>query len=70
MANPSDSTPPDYQVELVNFIEASRMEGASDQFIWQLLKHYGWPQREIERAFYRVYERLTGMPIPTPRSGT
>lgn len=66
---PQPSSSPDYRIELVSFIEAARAEGAADSFIHQLLKDYGWPQREIEQAFFEVYERLTGMPIPAPRSG-
>lgn len=66
---PEPSSAPEHRIELVEFIEAARSKGASDPFISQLLKDYGWPQREIEQAFFQVYERLTGLPIPAPRSG-
>jgi hypothetical protein len=55
--------------DIVIFIERARDRGASDEFISQLLRQFGWPQREIERAFFQVYERLTGYPIPAPPRG-
>ena len=73
MANLSEN-PPSPNVsggssDIVIFIERARDRGASDEFISQLLQRFGWPQREIERAFFQVYERLTGYPIPAPPSG-
>ena len=73
MANLSEN-PPSPNVsggssDIVIFIERARDRGASDEFISQLLQRFGWPQREIERAFFQVYERLTGYPIPSPPSG-
>lgn len=59
----------DNAADIVVFIERARDRGASDEFISQLLKQFGWPQRDIERAFFQVYERLTGYPIPAPPSG-
>lgn len=56
--------------ELVQFIEAARARGASDEFISKLLRNFGWPQREIEIAFVQVYERLTGLPMPMPQAGS
>jgi len=57
--------------EIVAFIERARDRGASDEFISHLLRRFGWPQRDIERAFFQVYERLTGYPMPAPpASGT
>ncbi|MEO0866842.1 MAG: DUF5671 domain-containing protein [Cyanobacteria bacterium J06642_11] len=60
---------PHNRSELVQFIAAARQRGASDTFISQLLKSFGWPQREIERAYFVVYEELVGMPMPTPHGG-
>ncbi|MEM7062749.1 MAG: DUF5671 domain-containing protein [Cyanobacteria bacterium P01_B01_bin.77] len=60
---------PQSRSELVNFIAAARSQGASDEFISQLLSSFGWPQREIERAYFVVYEELVGLPIPSPRGG-
>ena len=65
----SNLPPPDSRSELVKFIEAARAKGASDAFISRLLRSFGWPQREIERAFYEVYEQLVGYPIPVPGGG-
>ncbi|MEO1403707.1 MAG: DUF5671 domain-containing protein [Cyanobacteria bacterium J06635_1] len=66
---PHNPPPPNARGELVQFIEAAREKGASDEFISKLLRSFGWPQREIERAFYQVYERLVGYPIPSPGGG-
>lgn len=60
---------PKNRSELVNFIAAARSQGASDDFISTLLRSFGWPQREIERAYFVVYEKLVGMPIPSPSGG-
>ena len=64
------SPPPDNRTDLVDFIQLARSRGASDEFISQLLRAYGWPQRQIERAFFQVYEGLTGRPLPTPRGSS
>jgi hypothetical protein len=67
----SDLPPlPDARSELVQFIHLARNQGASDDFISKLLRDYGWPQRDIERAYFEVYETLTGRPIPTPRGSS
>lgn len=71
MSNRSGNPPPEAVSDVVVFIERARDRGASDEFVAQMLKQFGWPQREIERAFFEVYERLTGYPIPAPpASGT
>lgn len=62
-------TQPKSRSELVNFIAAARAQGASDDFISNLLRSFGWPQREIERAYFVIYEELVGMPIPSPAGG-
>ena len=64
-----DQPPPNSRGELVQFIQAARSKGASDEFISKLLRSFGWPQREIEQAFFVVYEQLTGQTIPSPKSG-
>jgi Domain of unknown function (DUF5671) len=61
---------PDARQDLVRFINAARSKGATDEFIAKLLKNAGWSQREIERAFYEVYEQLTGLAFPSPRGST
>lgn len=51
---------------LITFIEATRAQGASDEFIYQMLRSRGWSKPEIESAFAQLYERLTGQSVPTP----
>ena len=71
MANASPNLPPpNSRQELVEFIQAARSQGASDEFLSKLLRSFGWPQREIEQAFFLVYEQLTGRSIPAPGSGS
>ena len=61
---------PDSRSELVQFILLARDRGSSDEFISKLLRDYGWPSREVERAFFEVYEGLLGRPLPAPRGGS
>lgn len=61
---------PDSRSELVQFILLARDRGASDEFTSKLLRDYGWPSREVERAFFEVYEGLLGRPLPTPRGSS
>ena len=71
LGNSPSNPPPEAVSDIVNFIERARDRGGSDEFISQMLKQFGWPQRDVERAFFEVYERLTGYPIPNPpASGT
>ena len=69
MSNPSTNPLPEPVSDIVVFIEQARERGASDEFVAQMLKQFGWPQRDVERAFFQVYERLTGYPMPSPPSG-
>lgn len=54
------------RLTLINFIETARARGASDEFIYQLLRSRGWSQQEVESGFAQVYENLTGLPLPVP----
>jgi len=54
---------------MVAFIERARDRGATDEFTANLLKHSGWSQRDINLAFFHVYERLTGYSMPVPPAG-
>lgn len=63
-SNPPPSEQP--RLNLIRFIEEARTKGASDQFIFQLLRSRGWSKQEVESAYAQVYERLTGLPIPMP----
>ncbi|MEL7359073.1 MAG: DUF5671 domain-containing protein [Cyanobacteria bacterium J06560_6] len=73
MVNLPDNLPPsgvpNSASDVVTFIERARDRGASDEFIANLLRQFGWPPRDVERAFFEVYERLTGIPIPAPPAG-
>ena len=68
MSNPPPRTNRELS-EVIHFIEQARNRGGSDEFISHLLRRFGWPQRDIERAFFQVYERMTGAPIPSPPRG-
>ncbi|MGB3136961.1 MAG: DUF5671 domain-containing protein [Nodosilinea sp.] len=61
---------PDSRSELVQFILLARDRGATDDFTSKLLRDYGWPSREVERAFFEVYEELTGRSLPTPQGAS
>ncbi len=54
---------------LGEFIEAARGQGASDEFLADLLERRGWPRKEILRAFGALYERLTGLELPQRGTG-
>lgn len=63
-SNPPQAREP--RLALTGYIEAARANGASDQFLYQLLRSRGWSQQEVESAFAQVYEQLTGLPVPVP----
>lgn len=50
--------------QLLPFIEASKQHGASDEFVFSLLRANGWSSDVIHAAFGRYYETLTGLPVP------
>jgi len=54
------------RLTLITFIETAHARGASDEFIYQLLRSRGWSQQEVESGFAQVYENLTGLPVPVP----
>lgn len=49
---------------LRSFIEAARAQGASDEFLVDLLKSGGWPEKNIFSAFREYYEGRTGVALP------
>src|SRR5579884_341167 len=49
---------------LLEFIEAAKNQGASDEFIVNLLRQNGWSERRIYTAFAAWYETRTGKPVP------
>ncbi len=48
----------------IEFIQAMKGQGASDEFTVSLLKQKGWPERKVYQAFTEYYEARTGMTIP------
>jgi hypothetical protein len=50
--------------DLAQFIQAVKAQGASDDFVVQMLKQRGWPEKEVYQAFAAHYEGLTGTPVP------
>jgi len=50
--------------ELLEFIEAAKAKGATDDFLTALLRSQGWSSSAIYGAFARHYATLTGTPVP------
>ncbi len=49
---------------LLDFIQAVKSQGASDQFVVALLRQNGWSGKRIYQAFGAWYETQTGKPVP------
>lgn len=47
-----------------SFLAAAKAKGASDEFLFRLLREQGWTERQILEHFREYYERETGMAIP------
>jgi uncharacterized membrane protein YidH (DUF202 family) len=56
-------------VKLLEFIEASKSKGASDEFLASFLARRGWPQQDVYSALGKYWERATGLPVPERISG-
>jgi Domain of unknown function (DUF5671) len=55
---------------LLEFIEAAKSKGASDDSLVGLLKGQGWPEDAVYAALAAHYQKLTGLNVPTrKRSG-
>jgi len=52
------------RASLIEFLEAARMQGASDDLLANLLERRGWSRKEIYNAFGSLYARLTGLELP------
>lgn len=52
---------------LLQFIEAARAQGASDEVLVGLLKGRDWTEEAVYRALGTRYEKLTGLRIPAPK---
>ncbi len=55
--------------KLLEFIEASKSKGASDEFLASFLARRGWPQDDIYAALGSYWERTTGLPVPERTAG-
>ncbi|MCX6621096.1 MAG: DUF5671 domain-containing protein [Acidobacteria bacterium] len=53
---------------LQEFIEAARLQGASDTILVELLRHEGWTDSDIFGALREFYERQTGLALPARRA--
>src|SRR3984893_19376469 len=55
---------------LLEFIEAAKSQGLSDDSVVGLLKGHGWHQDAVYDALAAYYQKLTGLKVPTrTRSG-
>lgn len=54
---------------LLEFVEAAKSKGASDEFLASLLARRGWAQDDIDAALGGYWERQTGLAIPDRRGG-
>src|SRR5262245_30954863 len=53
--------------ELDAFLRAAKANGASDEFLVELMKEHGWPAADVYRSLGRQYETATGVSIPAAR---
>lgn len=56
-------------LKLLEFVEASKSKGASDEFLTSFLARRGWPQEDIDTALARFWERATGLAVPQRTGG-
>jgi hypothetical protein len=52
---------------LLDFVEAAKSQGASDDSLVGLLKERGWPTNAIYDALATHYQKLTGLKVPARR---
>jgi hypothetical protein len=55
--------------KLLEFVEASKLKGASDEFLASFLTRRGWPLDEVYAALGTYWERATGLAIPEHAAG-
>lgn len=53
--------------EVDDFLRAAKSQGASDEFLVQLMKQRGWPEPGIYEALGRLYAESTGISLPEPK---
>lgn len=51
-------------VKLLEFVEASKSKGASDEFLVSFLTRRGWPQEDVYAALGGYWEKITGFSVP------
>ncbi len=51
-------------VKLMEFVQASKAKGASDEFLTSLLIHQGWPEDEVFLTLGGYWAEATGVPLP------
>jgi uncharacterized Tic20 family protein len=54
---------------LLEFIEAAKNQGASDEFLAGLLRAQGWREEAVYQALGAHYEKLTGLQVPRRKRG-
>lgn len=59
--------PPIQHDQLLSFIEAAKANGATDEFLYSLLRSQGWASTVLYRAFAQHYAARTGMQVPVRR---
>jgi hypothetical protein len=61
--------PQDHTLKLLEFVEASKSKGASDEFLVSFLTRRGWPQDDVYTALGAYWERATGLAVPDRTAG-
>ncbi len=59
----------DEDPKLLQFVEAAKSKGASDEFLASFLARRGWPQDDVYAALGRFWERETGLAVPDRTGG-
>jgi hypothetical protein len=61
--------PQEHTAKLLEFVEASKSKGASDEFLVSFLTRRGWPQDDVYTALGAYWERATGLAVPDRTAG-
>jgi hypothetical protein len=61
--------PNDQSLKLLEFVDAAKSKGASEDFLASFLARRGWPQPDVDAALVRYWERETGLAIPLRTGG-
>jgi hypothetical protein len=52
--------------ELQAFVKATKAQGATDEFLFAMLRDKGWPAKDIYAVFAQQYAEQTGIVLPEP----